>query len=174
VRHNQQPIGNSQQSIGIKTSGQTLRFRWMKRKDVDAVLAIARNNHPQPMTDEDFLGALRRRNRIAQVAVDNGQIVGYMLYELEKNRIRLLSLVVRQSARRQAIGRKLIEHLISKLQENRRTKIVCRVAERNLDAQLFLRSLQFKAAAILRHYDPVSGDDAYLMRYRVNSGNAEK
>jgi ribosomal-protein-alanine N-acetyltransferase len=47
------------------------------------------------------------------------------------------------------------------------------VRESNIDAQLFFRSLGFRAISVLRGFYDDSAEDAYLMQYRVLASVAE-
>ena len=57
--------------------------------------------------------------------------------------------------------------LISKLSSDRRTRITLEVRETNLPAQLFFRHEGFKALKVLRAFYEDSGEDAYLLQYRL-------
>jgi ribosomal-protein-alanine N-acetyltransferase len=61
----------------------------------------------------------------------------------------------------------MVAKLIGKLSSHRRTKITLAVRETNLPAQLFFRSQEFKAVKVLRGYYEDSGEDAFLMQYRI-------
>jgi ribosomal-protein-alanine N-acetyltransferase len=61
----------------------------------------------------------------------------------------------------------MIEKLVSKLAHQRRTRIVLEVRETNLGAQLFFRSLGFKATGVLRNFYEDSTEDAFMMQYRA-------
>ncbi len=54
------------------------------------------------------------------------------------------------------------------LPSHRRTKITLAVRETNLPAQLFFKMLDFRAIKVLRTYYEDSGEDAFLMQFRVN------
>ena len=57
--------------------------------------------------------------------------------------------------------------LVSKLSSHRRTRITLEVRETNLPAQLFFRAQGFKAMRVLRAIYEDSGEDAFLMQYRL-------
>ena len=61
----------------------------------------------------------------------------------------------------------MVEKLISKLSEDKRTAISLLVVDGMLNAQLFFRSLSFRATKVLRGRHAPTGDDAYLMRYKL-------
>lgn len=144
-----------------------LQIRWLIRRDMAEVLKIERASFENTWNEEDFLCCLRQRNCIGMVAECDHEIVGFMIYELHKSRLRILNFAVRPHARRQGVGRQMIGRLIDKLSQQRRKEIVLEVRERNLAAQLFFRSAGFRAVRVLRnHYDDTD-EDAYLMRFRL-------
>ncbi len=101
------------------------------------------------------------------VAEHNDRIIGFMIYELHKNRLHVLNFAVAPDHRRTGVGTQMVAKLIGKLSSHRRSKITLAVRERNLPAQLFFRSQDFKAVRVLRNYYEDSGEDAFLMEYRV-------
>jgi ribosomal-protein-alanine N-acetyltransferase len=91
-----------------------------------------------------------------------------MIYELHKNRLHVLNFAVATAFRRSGIGAQMVSKLIGKLSSHRRSKITLAVRERNLAAQMFFKSQDFKAVRVLRNYYEDSGEDAFLMEYRVD------
>jgi ribosomal-protein-alanine N-acetyltransferase len=149
-----------------------VQIRWMIKRDMPEVLAIEQASFDTPWTEEDFLNALKQRNCIGMVAETHDQLVGFMVYELHKTQMVLLNLAVHPEFRRRGIGRQLVERLISKLTHQRRDKITLEVRERNLPAQLFFKALGFQAVRVLREYYPDTGEDAYVMQYRLPDAEA--
>ena len=142
------------------------QIRWMIRRDMPAVLSIEAASFEFPWSEEDFIRCLRQRNCIGMVADLNEQPVGYMIYELHKNRLHILNFAVDELVRRQGIGAAMVQKLIGKLCYQRRNRIDLLVRETNLAAQLFFRQLGFRAVSVIQgHYDN-SPEDAYLMQYR--------
>jgi ribosomal-protein-alanine N-acetyltransferase len=60
----------------------------------------------------------------------------------------------------------MIAKLIGKLSSQRRSRITLEVRETNLPAQLFFRTVGFRAVSVLRQYYADTPEDAYLMQYR--------
>ena len=144
-----------------------VHIRWMIRRDMQEVLAAEQQSFEFAWTEDDFLRCLRQRNCIGMVAEHNDRIIGFMIYELHKNRLHVLNFAVAPAFRRTGIGAQMVSKLIGKLSSHRRSKITLAVRERNLQAQLFFRSQDFKAVRVLRNYYEDSGEDAFLMEYRV-------
>lgn len=141
-------------------------IRWLGRRDLPAVLRIEDASFREPWTEDDFVKSLRQRNVIGMVAEHQDLIIGYMIYELHRDSIHLLSIAVHPDFRRQGVGTAMLAKLASKLQlQQNRTKITTMASEINLDAQLFLKEHGFRATEVVKdHYHP--GEDAYFFVYR--------
>ncbi|HEX6986793.1 MAG TPA: GNAT family N-acetyltransferase, partial [Planctomycetaceae bacterium] len=85
-----------------------VQIRWLIRRDMADVLAIERASFEYAWTEEDFLCCLRQRNCIGMVAERDGRIVGFMIYELHKARLRLLNFAVATDARRHRVGTQMV------------------------------------------------------------------
>lgn len=143
-----------------------VHIRWMIRRDMQDVLDIEATSFEFAWSEDDFIRCLRQRNCIGMVAECEDQVVGYMIYELHKNRLHILNFAVSDACRRHGVGRAMIDKLMGKLSNDRRNRIMLEVRETNLDAQLFFRHLGFRAVSVLRDFYDDSTEDAYLMQYR--------
>ncbi len=143
-----------------------VHIRWMIRRDMPEVLAIEQRSFEFPWSEEDFSRCLRQRNCIGMVAEAEGQVTGFMIYELNKNQLHVMNFAVRPDARRRGIGVQMVEKLFGKLSQQRRTRIVLEVRETNLAAQVFFRNAGFRAVSVLRDYYEDTTEDAYLMHYQ--------
>lgn len=153
----------------ISQSTACVHIRWMIRRDMPAVLAIEEQSFEFAWTEDDFIRCLRQRNCIGMVAEQDDQVVGFMIYELHKNRLHVLNFAVAQHMRRQGIGRAMVGKLLSKLSHERRNRIMLEVRETNLDAQLFFKQIGFRAVSVLRDFYDDSDEDAYVMQYRYRA-----
>ena len=153
-----------------ETTGRTERdlmrvhIRWMIRRDMPEVLQAEQSSFEFAWTEEDFLRCLRQRNCIGMVAEQGERVVGFMIYELHKNKLHILNFAVHPRFRRFGVGTQMVAKLISKLSSHRRTRITLEVRETNLSAQLFFRCQGFKAVRVLRAFYEDSGEDAFLMQ----------
>jgi len=64
--------------------------------------------------------------------------------------------------------------LAAKLTPDRRSRIVLEVRERNLPAQLFFRSLGYRAISVLKDFYQDTTEDAYLMEYVLPAASNEE
>lgn len=145
-----------------------VHIRWMIRRDMPEVLHAEQNSFDYSWTEDDFLRCLRQRNCIGMVAEHNDRVVGFMIYELHKTKLHVLNFAVAPEFRRHGIGTQMVLKLVGKLSSHRRTKITLAVRESNLAAQIFFRGQDFKASRVLRGYYEDSGEDAYLMHYKIS------
>ena len=129
-----------------------VHIRWMIRRDMPEVLQIERSSFGTAWTDEDFLCCLRQRNCIGMVAEASERVVGFMVYELHKHRLHILNFAVHEQFRRRGVGSQMAKKLITKLSHDRRSRLVLEIRETNLAAQLFFRTLGFRAVSVLRQY----------------------
>jgi ribosomal-protein-alanine N-acetyltransferase len=146
-----------------------VHIRWMIRRDMAEVLETEDESFEFPWSEEDFIRCLRQRNCIGMVAEHENRVVGFMIYELHKNRIHVLNFAVAADYRRRGVGSQMVAKLIAKLSSQRRSRIMLEVRETNLPAQLFFRENGFRAVSVLRDYYEDTPEDAYLMQYRYRA-----
>ncbi len=150
-----------------------VHIRWMIRRDMPEVLAIEHASSEFPWCEEEFLRVLRQRNCIGMVAELGERIVGFMIYELHRNKIHVLDFATHPDYRRQGIGRQMVSKLAAKLSSQRRNRIALFVRETNLSAQFFFRVVGFRAVEVLREHFPDTGEDAYTMFYHLDDSALE-
>ena len=109
-----------------------VHIRWMIRRDMPEVLAIEHASFEFPWCEEEFLRVLRQRNCIGMVAEYGERVVGFMIYELHKNKLHVLDFAVHPEFRRQGVGHQMVAKLVGKLSSHRRTRIALHVRETNL------------------------------------------
>ncbi|MDR3108801.1 MAG: ribosomal protein S18-alanine N-acetyltransferase [Planctomycetaceae bacterium] len=151
----------------------TAHIRWMVRRDISEVIAVERKCFEFPWSEDDFLYCLRRRNSLGMVAEYGNVIVGFMIYEIPKDKIHLLNLAVAPKLQRCGIGTAMVTKLANKLVTQNRSRVYLEVRECNLNAQLFFRSQGFLATKILKNYYDKTDEDAYVMQYQRQQQHAD-
>jgi ribosomal-protein-alanine N-acetyltransferase len=141
----------------------------MIRRDMPDVLRIEQQAFEFPWYEDDFVRCLRQRNCIGMVAEASERVVGFMVYELHKHRLHILNFAVDERMRRRGVGSQMAKKLIGKLSHDRRSRIALEIRETNLPAQLFFRTLGFRATTVLRQFYEDTPEDAYLMQYRYSA-----
>lgn len=146
-----------------------LHCRWMIRRDMAEILEIERLVFPFAWSEDEFIRCLRQRNCIGVVADLDDQVVGYMIYELHKNRFHVLNFAVAPRMQRKGVGIALFKNIAKKLTPERRSRILLEIREGNVDAQLFFRAMGFRAVSVLRDYYDDTTEDAYVFQFRVKA-----
>ena len=88
-----------------------VHIRWMIRRDMPEVLQTEQESFEYAWTEEDFLRCLRQRNCIGMVAEQGEKVVGFMIYELHKNKLHILNFAVHPSCRRLGVGAQMTAKL---------------------------------------------------------------
>ena len=145
-----------------------VHVRWMIRRDMPDVLGIEHASFEYPWCEDEFLRVLRQRNCIGMVAEQGDRIVGFMIYELHRNRIHVLDFATHPDFRRQGVGRQMIAKLVGKLSPQRRNRIALLVRETNVVAQFFYKTMGFRAVEVIREHFDDTGEDAYGMLYHLD------
>jgi len=166
--------GGSMSTVPTSKAQVRVHIRWMIRRDMPEVLAIEHAGFEFPWCEEEFLRVLRQRNCIGMVAELGERVVGFMIYELHKNRLNVLDFAVHPEFKRQGIGQQMVDKLVGKLSSHRRTRIVLHVRETNLAAQYFFRVQGFRAVELVREHYQDTGEDAYLMNYLFDDSVADE
>lgn len=148
-------------------------IRWMIRRDLAEVVEIERLSFEQRWDEKVFLQVLRQRTCIGIVAEHNHRVVGYAIYELQKNMISVLNFAVHPDFQRKYIGTQIINRIIDKLTQQRRRSIALEVRESNLSAQLFFKQMGFRAMHVLQNYFEDVGEDAFIMVYQLERPESE-
>ena len=152
---------------------QSHRVIWMIRRHMPDMLAIERASFEFPWAEHDFIVELSHRNVIGMSAVaadDESRMLGFMIYELFRDRLVVRNFAVHPEHRRRGVGTAMVDKLASKLSPHRRDHIELHVRETNLAAQLFFRSRGFRAVSLVcGFYKQDSTEDAYRMRFALPS-----
>lgn len=168
------PTSHKSSEVSTAQAPLPVHIRWMIRRDMPEVLAIEQQCFEFPWSDEDFIRCLRQRNCIGMVAEHNERVLGFMIYELHKSRLHILNFAIHETFRRRGVGTQMAKKLIGKLSHDRRSRILLEIRETNLPAQLFFRSLGFRAVSVLRNFYEDTPEDAYVMQFRHTAASAEQ
>jgi len=141
-------------------------IRWLIRMDMDDVLRIENESFGvNRWSEEEFLACLKQRNCIGVTIVrDYSEVLGFMIYELNKQRLIILNMAVEPKSRRKGLGRLVIQRLKDKLHQQRRTSVQTHVTEDNLNAHLFFSACGFRCEKTERGDN---GRDRLVFAYRI-------
>lgn len=147
----------------------------MIRGDLPAVTQIEREAFEFPWDAEDFLEVLRTRNTIGMVAeLPKGVIAGYMIYELHRDSMEIINLAIRSDMQRDGFGILFVQKMKWKAEQASRKSVTAVIRETNLPAQLFFKSMGFRATGVLRNYYEDTAEDAIAFVYELPSPDLAK
>lgn len=148
-----------------------LQIRNMALRDLPYIKDMEDKSFECPWEMSDFRDHVKGRNNHLLVAEDDCRIIGYMAYTVYKDRYEVLNLCVGYKNRREGVGTKLIDNLKNKLRRSDTKNCISMVvADYNLGAHLFLRSIGFLAQGVIKNsYDcPQDGVDGYLFDFTLH------
>jgi ribosomal protein S18 acetylase RimI-like enzyme len=133
-----------------------LKLRALRRRDLPATLAIERACFAPPWREADFDVTLAPRGAVGLAAEIDGELCGYLVANRAGNRLRIRRLCVDPPARRLGVAAHFVKQTAKELRGGERLDAF--IHERNMTAQLFLRSQGFQAINI--------DGDCYRFEYR--------
>jgi ribosomal-protein-alanine N-acetyltransferase len=111
------------------------------------------------LSDEDIVSVLTKKNGVAFFHKVNGERAGYVILQLYKRNVKLISLGVLPDYRGQGISRKLLEKVKAYL-DGQRNKIRVAVPADNFKAQTFFRYMGFTG------FNTIEDREVYLFQYK--------
>jgi ribosomal-protein-alanine N-acetyltransferase len=142
-----------------------VHIRWMIRRDMPEVLEIESHSFEFCWDEETFIRELRQRNCIGMICEFEERVIGFMVYQLHKDRLHILNFAVHQDFRWGGVGRQMIDKLKSKISPQRRNRLLLECRESNTSAQCFFKEVGFRAIAVIKGFYEECDDDAYLMQF---------
>jgi len=143
-----------------------IKIRNIKPADLPAVLLVENASFPIPWDAQDFRKTLGSKNTVGLLAESHSEVVGYVVYHIEKGQLHIINMAVAPHVRRQKVGFILMEKLIMGLLKK---KLIClMVSDENLTGHLFFRALGFKATKVFRNFFG-PGHDGYNFVYHAGS-----
>lgn len=120
-----------------------LNIRWALRRDLGEMIAC--DEGPDAWGTAEFIHNLRRRTCISMVAECGEKVVGFVVYDLLRDRLEVLRVAVHPESRRLTVGSQLIATLVKKVQaHHRRNCLEASVEMNDLRACLFLAARGFQ------------------------------
>ena len=151
-----------------------IHIRWIITKDYDFVIAIERESFDYAWTRSELTKFLKHHAHIGYVAVLNGEVVGYFLYELHPSHFELVGIAVHPQHRRAGIATKIMGELHKKM-ISRRGCVKLLVRETNVCGQQFFKSVGYMATGLVKGaYDECADDGVAMVKRRVEKVVDEK
>jgi len=142
-----------------------VHVRWLTEKDLDAVYDLEQKCSEKPWGPIEFANILMHSNCVGVVVEYQSEIIGYLIYEAQEKSIDISNIAVHPQFRRKGVASQMVARLACRLIHGARRALTLSVRESNLAAQLFFRSLGFKAVSIKRANQEMD-EDSYVMQYK--------
>ena len=144
------------------------KIRPMSEADVVQVVAIEKNAHDPPWSEEHFLSELRNACSYSLVAYDeHRRILGYLVFWMIGTEIHLLNLTIHPEFQRCGIGKELMAFLIQFSNRHGAISIGLEVRRSNRAALGLYHAFGFREKAVRKTYYEVKGEDGILMELEL-------
>lgn len=132
--------------------------------DLDALLLIESRSFSSPWTRQQFLSEFQQPYAFVLVVRKPGlkTILGYIVYWLLFDELHILNLAVSPEARRQGIGRTLVEKTLKTAKSRQCQSAWLEVRPSNLAAIALYQSQGFEAVMTRKRYYSDTGEDALI------------
>lgn len=136
--------------------------------DMEGVMDIEELCFEYPWTESDWKRVAKGRNTVNLVVEHKKYVIGLLSYELIKDGVEILNIAIHPRFWRKGIGKKLVEQVKDRVgKDPKYNRIILHVRERNLDAQLFFRALNFQVIEIVKEHFEITNEDAYKFCFPV-------
>jgi [ribosomal protein S18]-alanine N-acetyltransferase len=86
------------------TDKSNVHIRWISvSRNMPDLLQIENQSFDSPWSEEDFICCLQQRSCTGMVAERDEKVLGFMIYELHRNRLHILNFAVNPEFRRQGV-----------------------------------------------------------------------
>ena len=140
-----------------------LQIKRMQEKDIEQVSLIEEACFSLPWSAKAFEEAIKKPDALYLTALEDQEVVGYcgaytVLDEADINQV-----AVRESSRRQGIGRKLLEELLRQLEIQGIRSVALEVRKSNPAAIALYESLGFVLEGQRKNFYEKPTEDAWIM-----------
>jgi [ribosomal protein S18]-alanine N-acetyltransferase len=150
--------------VGKKTE---ITIDFMKKEDIDQVMAIEKDSFSIPWSRNLFLSEFRSpKISTLMVALSDASvrtIIAYIIFWHVEDEMHILNLAVKPSYRRQRIARKLVLAAIKRARQKGARRAYLEVRVSNAAAMKLYSDLGFTGIAVRRDYYDAPIEDAVLM-----------
>jgi ribosomal-protein-alanine N-acetyltransferase len=141
-------------------------IRPMVFSDLAQVVQLEKDIFPDPWSQQSFAESLREERVGSWVAVNDGQVIGYMVTLWVVDEVHILNLAVTNNYRRQGIASQMLANLENLAAKHGTKHFWLEVRAGNLVAQAFYGKWGFMAVGERKQYYR-NGEDAVVMAKNV-------
>ncbi len=135
---------------------------------LDEIIAIENISFEKPWTRDQIKDDIQANiDSENWVFIEDDKVVGYIFGWIIQNEFHLHNIAVHPNYLRKKIGQKLINHIISRVADQKVNVILLEVSVNNFSARKCYQSLGFIQTGIRKDYYS-KGDDAILYNLEIN------
>ncbi len=139
--------------------------------DLDELMAIEVVSFAIPWSRNSYAELAAVESVTVWIARLGGELVGYMLLQQVVDEMELHTFAVKESYRRQGIGRMLLDHMVAEARRLHSKHIYLQVRPSNTAAGTLYRKMGFKAVGLRRRYYHDNGENAIVMSLEMDPGS---
>ena len=141
-----------------------IKIREMTAADVSNVAALEKECFADPWSDKSIAAELEHDYSLWLVAVENGQLLGYVGSQTSMNETDMMNIAVTSSRRREGLGNILVTELIRELRNRGSNSLMLEVRVSNEPAKALYESLGFHQVGLRKNYYRNPKEDALILR----------
>lgn len=144
-----------------------MKIDLINRDEMSCLASIDRLGAKRPCSETDFYAAVSQEGYSIVGAKNLGDLIGYVIYQLDFNKITVQRLCVDPGFRRMSVGTMLMAYVRKVLEDTGRIRLIAEPSEDDLDYHMFLKAMGFRGVNVIRTSRRYNGRDAYRMEYRA-------
>lgn len=140
-----------------------LQIKKMQEKDIEQVSRIERLCFSMPWSAKAFEEAIKKPDALYLAASEDEEVLGYCGAYMVIDEADINQVAVRESSRRQGIGKKLLEELLRQLEARGIKAVTLEVRKSNLAAIALYESFGFVLEGQRKNFYEKPTEDAWIM-----------
>lgn len=141
-----------------------ISYEKMTLAHIPAVAQLERDNFSMPWSENVLQTELKNPLSFWLVAVDDGEVIGYVGSQIVPDEADMMNLAVRDDYRRKGVGRGLVSALLNGLKEREVRSLSLEVRSSNAPACALYESLGFQLVGRRPGYYKMPKEDALILR----------
>lgn len=143
---------------------QTLSFRFMEERDLDAIMYLEERCFTLPWSRDAFYNELNQNQFASYIVLEEeGQIVGYCGAWLVIDEAHITNIAILPEFRGRGFGEALLRKMMEQCREKDIERMTLEVRVSNKVAQSLYKKLGFQEGAIRKNYYSDNQEDAIVM-----------
>ena len=141
-----------------------ISYEIMNSEHIPAVAQLEQVNFSMPWSENVLQAELDNPLSLWLVALDDGQVVGYIGSQIVPDEADMMNLAVQDAYRRQGIARELVSKLLARLKEMNVRSLTLEVRASNVPAIALYEALGFQEVGRRPGYYKKPKEDALILR----------